>query len=98
MAYRAMRASHVHAAREVGAAAITVSDTAHTDFPEDNLIDDRAATRFMWSGSVVNPTIDIDLGSGPDTGLNRLIIPANHNIESITVQEDDDSGYGSMDT
>jgi hypothetical protein len=97
MAYRSPRYSYVHAAREVGAAAVTVSDTAHTDFPEDNLIDDRAATLFMWSAGVTNPTIDIDLGADFDTGLNRLIIPANHNIELITVNEDTDSNYGSMD-
>lgn len=97
MAYRAPRYSYVHAARDVGAAAITVSGTADTDFPEDNLIDDRAGTLFKWSGDLTNPTIDIDLGVGFVTGIDRLIIPANHNIESITVNEDTDSGYGSMD-
>ena len=95
MAYRAPRYSYVHAAREVGADAITVSDTAHDDFPVDNLIDDRAGTRFMWSGSVVDPTIDIDLLAGFDTGLSRLILPANHNVTSLYIEDDDNDGFSS---
>ncbi len=99
MAFRGPRYSHVHAARDVGADAITVSDTAHADFPKDNLIDDRfAGTLFKWSASVVNPTIVIDLLAGFDTGLSRLIIPANHNIESITVQDDDNDSFSSPTT
>jgi hypothetical protein len=98
MAYRAPRYSYVHAARDVGASAITVSHTAHADFPKDNLIDDRAGTLFKWSASVGNPTIDINLGSGFVTGLSRLIIPANHNIESITVQDDDNASFTSPAT
>jgi len=98
MAYRAPRFSHVHAIRDAGASAIIVSDTAHADFPKENLIDDRASTRFMWSASVVDPTIDIDLGAGFVTGLERLIIPANHNIESITVLDDDNLGFTSPAT
>lgn len=93
MAFFLPRYSHVHAARDVGAAEITVSDTPHTDFPVRNLIDDRSKTLFKWSASVVNPTIDIDLGDGFVTGISRLIIPSNHNIESITVQDDDASDF-----
>lgn len=93
MAYRSPRYSYVHAARDVGAAGITVSDTQDADFPKDNLIDDRASTLFKWSASVVNPTIDIDLGAGFVTGLSRLIIPANHNIEQIAVYDDDAADF-----
>jgi hypothetical protein len=99
MAYRAPRFSYVHAARDAGAGGITVSDTAHADFPKDNLVDDRAATRFKWSGSVASPTIDIDLGhvlgAGFDTGISRLIIPADHNIESIYIEDDDSDSFSS---
>jgi len=95
MAFRAPRYSYVHAARDVGAGAITVSDAAHADFPVDNMVDDRNGTRFMWSGSVSNPTIDIDLGADFDTGFNRLIIPANHNIESLLVKQDTTDSFPS---
>jgi hypothetical protein len=97
MAYRAPRYSYVHAARTVGADAITVSDTADTDFPKDNLIDDRAGTLFKWSAGVTNPTIDIDLGAtfAADglSGISRLIIPSNHNIEALYVHGDTVSNF-----
>lgn len=93
--FRAPLYSYVHAARTVGADAITVSDTAHADFPKDNLIDDRNGTRFMWSGSVASPTIDIDLGSPFESGISRLIIPANHNIQNLYVQDDSTAAFSS---
>jgi hypothetical protein len=88
MAYRSPRFSYVHAAREVGVAAMTPSHTAHASFPIDNLIDDRASTLFKYAATQEDPYVDLDLGSGFDTGLNRLIIPANHNIESVQVYQD----------
>jgi len=93
MAYRAPRYSFSHAARDVGASAITVSDTAHTDYPKDNLLDDRAGTIFKWSAVVTDPTIAVDLGSGFVTGLDRIIIPANHNVVNVKVEQADDSGF-----
>ncbi len=98
MAYRVPRVSYVHAVRDVGAGEITVSDAAHEDFPVDNLIDDRNGTRFSWSGDVTDPTIDIDLGEVFVTGLSRLIIPANHNIQTVTVLQDSDVAFGSTET
>jgi hypothetical protein len=83
----------VHAAREVGASAITVSNTAHTDFPKDNLIDDRAATLFKWSAAVTNPWIAIDLGANFDTLLSRLIIPKEHNIPALYIEQADDAAF-----
>ena len=98
MAYRVPRYSHVHAARDVGAAGISLDgDSAHADFPIDNLIDDRAGTIFKFSASVVNPNIEIDLGASfaADglSGLSRLIIPRNHNIEEIGVFDDDAADF-----
>jgi hypothetical protein len=93
MAYRAPRFAHVHAARDVGVAGISLSEgTEHSGFPIANLIDDRASTLFMWSALVTSPSIDVDLdptASGTwKTGLNRFIIPANHNIQNLRVYED----------
>ena len=98
MAFRAPRYSYVHAAREVGVAAITLSDAASADFPVDNLIDDRAGTIFKFNASAVNPTIDFDLGANFDTGLSRLIIPSNHDIESVTVEQDTGGSFASPTT
>ena len=89
MAYRAPRYSHVHAAREVGVAAITLTvGTAHADFPIANMIDDRAQTLFKFAGSVSTPTIIVDLGVSFDTGINRIIIPAGHNATTVRVGQD----------
>lgn len=94
MAFRAPRFSHVHAARVVGASAITLSPgSADADFPVDNLIDDRAGTLFKWSASQVSPEIRVDLGASFDTGIDRLIIPSNHNVETLMVEQADDVGF-----
>lgn len=88
MAYRAPRYMHVHAAREVGVAAITLTvGTAHADFPIANMIDDRAQTLFKFAGSVSTPTIIVDLGA--ETGIDRIIIPAGHNATFVRVAQDD---------
>jgi hypothetical protein len=89
MAFRAPRYSYVHAARDSDAAtAITLSQIEDPDFPKDNLIDDRAGTRFQFNAAGT-PNIVIDLGSGYATlGLDRLIIPADHNIEYLSISED----------
>jgi hypothetical protein len=83
----------------VGASAITPSHTTATGFPKDNLVDDRAGTLFKWAASYTDPTIDVDLGAtfvaDGLSGLERLIIPANHNIDSIYVQGDTTSGFSS---
>jgi hypothetical protein len=96
MAYRAPRYSYVHAARDVGATAISLSTgAAHADYPIDNLIDDRAGTIFKWAASETTPSIIVDLGA--ETGIDRLIIPANHNLESIRISQDTDVGFPSSD-
>jgi hypothetical protein len=95
MAYRAPRYSYFHAGRDVGASAITLDgDSAHADFPVDNLIDDRASTLFQFSAVVNNPNIVVDLGADyASMALNRVIIPANHDIESLRVWQADDAAY-----
>lgn len=99
MAYRAPIYSHVHAARDVGASEISLDgDTAHADFPIRNMIDDRAETLFKFSASVVDPKIDIDLGASFVTGLDRLIIPADHNIDTLKIIQDTVSNFASPET
>ena len=76
MPYRAPRYSHLHAARDVGVAAIDLDgDAAAAGFPIDNLIDDRQGTIFKTSTAVSGLNIDIDLGLGFVTGISRLILP-----------------------
>lgn len=99
MPYRSPRYSHLHAARDVGVAAIDLDgDSAAAGFPIDNLIDDRQGTIFKTSTAVSGLNIDIDLGAGFVTGINRLIVPPNHNIDAITIVDDDNAGFGSPAT
>lgn len=97
MAHRAPRFAHLHAARDVGASAITLlgGRTAHADFPVDNLIDGRAGTLFKFSQSYTNPWIVFDLGVNFVTGIDRLIIPADNNVNHIIVGDDDNVGMTS---
>ncbi len=96
MAYRAPRFSHLHAGRDIGAAAITSSHTLETDFPKDNLIDDRGGTLCQFDASNVH-WFQFDLGASFVTGIDRLIIPANHNTALVRVQQDSDPGFGTSD-
>ncbi len=90
MPYRAPRFSYIHAARDVGAAAITLDgDTEDADFPTDNIVDDRANTLFKFSASFTTPNIIVDLGAAFITGISRCIVPPNHNYTSIRIQDDD---------
>jgi len=96
MAYRAPRYCYIHAARDayvMNSSAITISRAAHDDYPIVNMIDDRAGTIFQFDTSVSGASIFIDLDPNStatwQTGLDRLIIPANHNLETIQVWEDD---------
>jgi hypothetical protein len=78
----------------VGASAITLDDgSAHADFPVDNLIDDRAGTLFKFAAPRTTAKIEIDLGADFVTGLERLIIPANHNLVNIRVWQATESDY-----
>jgi len=92
MAYRAPRYSYHHAGRDAGP--ITISDSAAALYPLDNLTDDRNGTVFMFDGVVTDPTLIMDLTGSfvaeDHVGFNRVIIPANHSILTIKVDQADD--------
>ena len=98
MAYRAPRFCHVHAARQRGWVQLSFDgDSVDADFPRYHLVDDRANTRFKFSGAPTDPNIDLDLGATPITGINRLIIPPDHFFETLKIWGDSDSNFGSPD-
>lgn len=97
MAFRKERFCHIHAVRDAGWSAITLSHAEDSDYPKANMIDDRASgSRFAFSTGEANKHIDIDLGSGFPTGIDRVIIPPDHNLTSIRVGDDDDPGWPSV--
>jgi len=96
MSWRNPRYAYLHAARDAGADAITLSHTAGTTDYKDFLIDDRAGSLFKFAESSTGQTITIDRGSGSLDAIDRLIIPAGHNITgTIDLDADTTSGFTS---
>jgi hypothetical protein len=91
MSWRKPRYCYLHAARALGVSAITANATVDTNYPVANLIDDRPSVRFKWTDAAADHTIDVDLGAGFVTGIDRLWIP-NHNITGAYVVQEDDNG------
>lgn len=100
MAWRNPRYMILHAIRNAGASAITPTPAADADFPVDFLIDDRAGSLFKFGSSSSSAKLEIDRGTGTRTVVNRLIIPAGHNLDTmdLIVEEDDNSGFTSPAT
>jgi hypothetical protein len=71
----------LHAAADAGAANLS-SDAEDSDYPLENLIDYRPSTLFKFSSSGAH-WVKVDRGTQPmSEGVNRLIIPAGHNLEN----------------
>ena len=96
MAYRKPRFCHLHAVRDVGYGAITLSHSEDSAFPKANMIDDRTADKFSFSSGEASKHVDVDLGAGFVTGIERVIIPADHNLTSIRVGDDDSGSWPSV--
>ncbi len=87
MAFRAPRFSHAHAFRERGIANLSLgTGAADSDFPLDNLIDDRAGLLFKLSAT---GALELECDAGALVGFDRIIIPAGHNIDEECLVEED---------
>lgn len=96
MAWRNPQYNFVHAVRTAGAASITPTPAAAAGFPVDNLIDDRAGSLFKFTSSGAGSTLVIDRGAGSLDAIDRLLIPAGHNITgTIDLEADDNAGFTS---
>jgi len=100
MAWRNPRYMFQHAARDAGASALTPDPAADSDFPIDYLIDDRAGSLFKFGSSSASAKIEIDRGTGTLEAVDRIIIPAGHNLDTkdIIVEDDSDVNFGSVAT
>lgn len=94
MAYQNPTLMFLHAGRDAGASAITVTDEA-SGFPKARLIDDRQKALFKFNTSAANHTIDIDRGAEGLEGIDRLLIPTGHNLSgaTVTIQADTVSNF-----
>lgn len=84
MSFRNIRIFYKHYPRdEAGISGITSNNTVETDFPLENLIDDRQTTKMKFASVEADHFIDIDMGAS-FTGLtDRLMIPAGHSLDGI---------------
>jgi len=92
--YRNPLFGFLHAARAVGAAAVTPDD-ADAAYPKERLIDTQIRPRFRFGTTGAGHTIDVDLLAGFATGFDRLLIPTGHDLngQAYTVQQDDNGGF-----
>ena len=68
---------------DAGAAAISSSATA-TGQGKERLIDSRIAKLFRFNAAAANQFIEVDLGSA--LSINRMVIPAGHNLSGCAVE------------
>jgi hypothetical protein len=93
MSFRAPRYSYHHAFKDRGSSWVTHTGEAAATYPIYNLWDERNATTFVWSALHTDPYIQLNLGGGFETGYNRLIIPSNHNIATVKVEQADNEAF-----
>jgi hypothetical protein len=80
MAYRNPRFCFLHAAADAGAANLT-SSHPDSDYPVDNLIDYRPSSLCIFASSGANRAIMLDRGAAGLESIDRMIIPAGHNLD-----------------
>lgn len=93
MAYRNPRFAYLHAARDAGAAAITLATgTFETDGQKEFLSDGQfTLARITHSGSVVE--LDVDRGAAGLEAIDRLVIPVGHNLDTIVWNVESGSSF-----
>ncbi len=96
MSWRNPRFCYMHAARAVGASAITSKNAFHSDYPKDFLIDDRAGSLCKFAGSASDHSIIVDLGASP-VSVERVYVPVGHNYSGtqIGMEQDTDIAFPS---
>jgi len=96
MAYRAPLFSYQHAFRDAYydyGGDVSASHSINTDHPLHGLFDNRLASLCQFAASQTDPYFQVDLGGGPETGFNRLIIPKDHDISELKVEQADDEAF-----
>jgi hypothetical protein len=75
-----------HYAAEKGVSFITTNHAAATGFGKERLVDYRSSTNFKFAASQSDHWIEFQLfNPEPGPPVNRLIIPAGHNLSGSTV-------------
>lgn len=97
MAYQNPSFNFLHAYRDAGASGLTVSPAAAATGPVDYLIDDRAGSLCVAGSAATSGFWLVDRGAGTLEDVDRLLIPAGHNLDgrSLTISQDDNAGFTS---
>jgi len=85
VAYRNPAFISRHYGAEVGVAAISSSVAAAAGFGKERLIDYRLGNNFKFSTVAAGHWVEFDLGALGGVAVNRLIMPAGHNLVGITI-------------
>jgi len=80
MAYRLPQFMFLHAAQDAGVGSITANNAVDSDYPLAHLIDNRPSSLMKFDASESDHWIKIDRGAAGLEALDRLIIPAGHNL------------------
>lgn len=98
MAYREPRFMFLHAAQLAGDAGLSSNETLDADFPKAHAIDGRLEAQVKLDAAAGGDwTLTVDRGAGSLEAIDRLIIPAGHNLASVAgdlmLEADDNSGF-----
>ena len=84
MSYRGIQVYYSHFIRDfAGIAGLSSLNAVDSDFPLDNLIDDRQTRQFKFDQSQSNHYVDIDMGSTFADFVDTIIIPAGHTLSGV---------------
>ena len=86
MGYQIPSLSFLHAARDAGNSAITLSHSADADWPQYRLIDDHPGNLFRFDASGSGRYLDLDRGAAGLEAIDRLLISAGHNLSGETLE------------
>ena len=91
MAFRNIRLGFLNAYREAGIANVTSEQTQDALYPIDNIMDDSASRTFRTNVSLGTHRIIVDRGLGWAAlrGIDRIYIPAGHNLTGNLEVKDD---------
>lgn len=95
MAFRSIRFLILHAARAAGVSGLSASHTIATANPLYLLIDDLRGVSCKFSASGSGRHFQIDRGAAGLEAIDRLIIPAGHNLsgQTVTVKSDTTTAF-----
>lgn len=96
MAYRNPEFGFLHAAADAGVGAITTTNALLAGFPKDHLIDRRPSSLATFAGFATTHDIRLDRGAAGLEAVDRLLIPAGHNLDTATSLQVEKSTTGAF--